>query len=638
MSALATALDPSVVCGALISASVQGGIALAVVWLICRVWRTMPGRVRCWLWRIAYVKLLAALIWTSPVRLAWLPAKGDAGTAEVVPSQATAVTIAMPVAPPSGPLEVVASTSLSSALDATRVSRSAGPTFVDVAFALWCFGAMIAGLRLVRHGRVASRLRRRSVLVDDAILYGRLAELARRFDLRPPRLLSGSDVPGPLLVGIFRPAIVLPVEMLGGEGETMELVLAHELAHLRRGDLWWTWLGAAVGVLFFFHPLVWVARREERAAEEMACDALAIGVSCAAAGNYARALLAVAARAFAPALALTVGVVSSRRVLEQRIIAMRHLSNWSRRRWTVVAAAALVLALMVIPPWRVVAQEKAADGSAASKGEVKGAAEAPAAGGERPMTVEERMRVRREQARAAAATEAASPRERQIVGSIAAATLRIQPAGDGLVDQVRVHEGDRVKKGDVLIQLDSRRAQAALARTEARLALAEAQFSRLRALVKEATVSREELDQKEAELKVAQADLNVAKQDLWEMRLMSPIDGTVGDLSVRAGERVVRGQTLVTVVETGALKFHASIPSSQLGVYAVGQSVNVRVPAYPEREFTAQISRVAPTVDPATATVRIEATLSGDTAGLVPGMFAKAALTPAEAKDGAKQP
>jgi RND family efflux transporter MFP subunit len=503
---------------------------------------------------------------------------------------------------------------------------------------------MIAGMRLVRHGWVASRLRRRSVLVDDAILYGRLAELARRFDLRPPRLLTGADVPGPLLVGIFRPAIVLPAQLLDGERETIDLVLAHELAHVRRRDLWWTWLGAAVGVLFFFHPLVWVARREERAAEEMACDALAIGVSRAAAGDYARALLAVAVHAFAPVPALAVGVVSSRRVLEQRIIAMRHLANWSRRRWTVVAAVVVILGLVAIPPWRVVAQEKGGAGNgdapaAAGKAPGKDASETPsAAGGERPKTVEERMRARREQTQAAEAAELAwALREHRVVGSIAAATLRIQPAGDGLVERVGVHEGDRVKKGDVLIQLDSRRAQAALARTEAKLALAEAQFSRIRELVKQATVSHEEADQKEAELKVAQADLNVAKQDLWEMQIISPIDGTVGDLSVRAGERVTREQTLVTVVESGALKFYASIPSSELAVWAVGQPVTVRLDIYPKRSFAAQISRIAPTVDPGSK-VRIEATLTGDTTGLLPGMSANAGLAAAAPKEGAKQP
>jgi len=251
------------------------------------------------------------------------------------------------------------------------------------------------------------------------------------------------------------------------------------------------------------------------------------------------------------------------------------------------------------------------------------------------------MRIRREQARQTEAAEieaiAASEREHRIVGSIAAATVRIRPAGDGLVDKVSVQQGDHVKKGDMLIQLDSRRAQIALARTEAKVALGEAQFGRVRSLVKQAAVSQEEVAQKEAELKVAQADLNVARQDLGEMRILSPIDGTVGDLSVRAGERVSRDQTLATIVESGALKFHANIPTSALAVYVVGQPVVVRVPVYPKREFTAQVSRIAPTVDPG-GTVRIEATLTGDTTGLLPGMTANAGLAPAAPKDGAKQP
>ena len=59
--------------GAMILASVQGGVALLVVWLTCRLWRGLPPDVACWLWRLAYLKLVVGLLWTSPLRLPLLP-------------------------------------------------------------------------------------------------------------------------------------------------------------------------------------------------------------------------------------------------------------------------------------------------------------------------------------------------------------------------------------------------------------------------------------------------------------------------------------------------------------------------------------------------------------------------------------
>jgi hypothetical protein len=52
----------------------QGGIALALAWAVCRAWPVLPPRARCWLWRLAYLKLLVALLWATPVDLPLLPA------------------------------------------------------------------------------------------------------------------------------------------------------------------------------------------------------------------------------------------------------------------------------------------------------------------------------------------------------------------------------------------------------------------------------------------------------------------------------------------------------------------------------------------------------------------------------------
>src|SRR2546423_130675 len=89
-------------------------------------------------------------------------------------------------------------------------------------------------------------------------------ELGGRLGLRrPAELRSGPEVPSPLLIGLTRPAVMLPQALLS-DGSRAELrgFLAHELAHVKRGDLWWNGLTSLAHGLFPFHPLVWLAGAE----------------------------------------------------------------------------------------------------------------------------------------------------------------------------------------------------------------------------------------------------------------------------------------------------------------------------------------------------------------------------------------
>src|SRR5207247_1366047 len=108
--------------------------------------------------------------------------------------------------------------------------------------------------------------------IREARLVECCAGLCRRLGLRSaPRLLLSGEVGSPVLVGGTRPAIFLPPSLLAACGEDeLQLILAHELAHLKRCDLLWAWLPTLADGLFFFHPLVWLARREWRGAPEMA--------------------------------------------------------------------------------------------------------------------------------------------------------------------------------------------------------------------------------------------------------------------------------------------------------------------------------------------------------------------------------
>src|SRR6266702_1816144 len=110
--------------------------------------------------------------------------------------------------------------------------------------------------------------------------------MRRAIDLR----VSG-HVSGPLAMGVFRSLILLPASALTAlSAEQLEVVLAHELAHIRRADYLWNILQTMIETLFFFHPAVWWVGSSLRQQRELCCDDMAIAC-CDDPVTYATALL-----------------------------------------------------------------------------------------------------------------------------------------------------------------------------------------------------------------------------------------------------------------------------------------------------------------------------------------------------------
>jgi hypothetical protein len=161
-------------------------------------------------------------------------------------------------------------------------------------------------------------------------------------------------------------------------------MLAHELIHLKRRDLLWAWLPNLGRVLFFFHPLVWVAEGEWRMSHEMACDEQAVLATGAVRTHYAAMLLAALAR-LGPenrSSLLRAGVVESYGTIRRRLAAVRQFRAPSPRRRAATAVALLALALVGTLPWRLTARAAPA---AASRTAVAPLAAVPVAA--RPVAV-----------------------------------------------------------------------------------------------------------------------------------------------------------------------------------------------------------------------------------------------------------
>ncbi len=214
----------------------------------------------------------------------------DSGTAMgAVPIQAPGELSGAPQGEPRG-LEPA---SLGSASPFSLLQRRIQPWLPEIVL-IWFAGVSVAALRPLLSWYTVRRLRTVGVSpVSDAVHTVMERAAARLGVARAVEALQSTLVKAPVVVGYFRPAILLPLSVLTGLPESqLELILAHELAHIRRHDYLVNVLQTLVETLFFYHPGVWWLSRAIREERENCCD----DVAMAAQGNradYGRALLAV---------------------------------------------------------------------------------------------------------------------------------------------------------------------------------------------------------------------------------------------------------------------------------------------------------------------------------------------------------
>jgi beta-lactamase regulating signal transducer with metallopeptidase domain/uncharacterized protein involved in exopolysaccharide biosynthesis len=161
------------------------------------------------------------------------------------------------------------------------------PSFV----ALWCFGVGLLSLRMLRGYWSVRLVRSRQIRPMDAMWHERLPELQRRLRMsRPVLLFESAIIQVPVVIGWLRPMILVPASNLTGlTPQQLELILAHELAHIRRHDHWVNLAQVLIETLLFYHPAVWWISRDIRAERELCCDDLAV-TACGNRLAYARAL------------------------------------------------------------------------------------------------------------------------------------------------------------------------------------------------------------------------------------------------------------------------------------------------------------------------------------------------------------
>ncbi len=195
-----------------------------------------------------------------------------------------------------------------------------------------------------------------------------------------------------------------------------------------------------------------------------------------------------------------------------------------------------------------------------------------------------------------------------------------------VVMAIRFRDGERVQRGQVLVQLDDAQTRADVAAAQATLTDSESQFNRSRELMQTQALSKSSYDQLEATLKANRARLQSAQARLEDTVIRAPFSGRVGLRRVSVGTLISPGDVITTLDDTSVIKLDFSVPENFLSSLREGLSVRATAPAFPGRSFTGKVASIDSRVDMTTRSVIVRALLANDDGALKPGMFLNVSL------------
>ncbi len=223
--------------------------------------------------------------------------------------------------------------------------------------------------------------------------------------------------------------------------------------------------------------------------------------------------------------------------------------------------------------------------------------------------------------------------------------VNIVPDLPGKVAKIYVKEGDRVRQGQLLAELDTRTARLQLQQAEAGLAVAQANFhsaskdwKRMQDLHQKRTVSPQQYEKAQlayeaarAQLQQAEAALKMTRHQLEVSVMKAPFAGVIAGKNINEGEYInpamsgmgPGASSVVTLMDLSRVKIKVNVSEKDMASVRIGQKARITVDAYPEEVFIGEVSNVGPVADPMTRSFAVEITVANPQMKLRAGMFAR---------------
>lgn len=216
---------------------------------------------------------------------------------------------------------------------------------------VWIAGVMILSVRLLGGIWYVRQLRTQAINSPFDEWQKVTNEFASRLGIsREVKLAFSHKVSQPMTLGLFRPIILLPVELMTGlPMADLDMVLAHELAHIRRADYLINVLQNVLEIAFFFHPVVWWISRDMRRSREACCDDLAVGITGDAI-RYAQTLTRLQRLFISQKTILPMTYLASPATLRLRVERL-FVAKSTASPLLILPALAFIAGLMLLHPW-----------------------------------------------------------------------------------------------------------------------------------------------------------------------------------------------------------------------------------------------------------------------------------------------
>ena len=189
-----------------------------------------------------------------------------------------------------------------------------------------------------------------------------------------------------------------------------------------------------------------------------------------------------------------------------------------------------------------------------------------------------------------------------------------------LITRLLVEEGDNVRQGQILVQLQDEEQVAALAKVKSQLAKAEREYERQQRLFEQKLISEVTYNDATYELDQLRIEQQNVERELSYTQVKAPINGKITTRMVNLGDQVSIGQHLFDLVDFDSLVARVFVPEKHLSELKKGLSARLSSQATGERQYIGKLKRVAPIVDPRSGTVKVTVDVGGQP-GLRPGMY-----------------
>jgi len=217
----------------------------------------------------------------------------------------------------------------------------------------------------------------------------------------------------------------------------------------------------------------------------------------------------------------------------------------------------------------------------------------------------------------------------------------------GIVTAIHFESGQKVRAGQLLVQIDDapQRAQLAqlqaqLGQVQAQLALARINLQRDEAQFKVQAVSQAVVDTDranvasfESQLKALGEQINAQKAVIAQASIRAPFSGVLGIRQIDLGQYLAPGATAVTLQQLDPMDIDFTVPQSQIDLIQTGMRAQVQSNAAPDKTFAAKIIAIEPQIDPATRNLKVRARIANPNGALLPGVFATVRIDDGQPRD-----